>query len=375
MAAMAAPACAASHATPCSGSCRSGSNSMASLLRSGRRQAYTVRRRLTYHGHAGRGYPCRRPRRPPAMRLDHLRHRLRALGAKPCHERLVLRAWTRALPLDSGPRAAADFLPGRLRAALPALGGRSSARLARLRSTHAADDGSARLLVELADGRTVESVLLPQDGLCVSTQVGCAVGCTFCMTGRDGLERHLGSAEIVAAGGARAHAASGPEGRVHGHGRAGPQPGQRPRRDRPARRRGRPRAQEPGRLDRRRPAPAAAAAARAGQAGAGALAALDLRRQARAPAAERAADRSRRAGRGGRALRARDALPDPVPVDAARRRQRRRRGAGRHRAPARRQVRGDEPHSLERGAGAGAAPPVAPSARRRWRAASTRAAC
>jgi 23S rRNA (adenine2503-C2)-methyltransferase len=54
------------------------------------------------------------------------------------------------------------------------------------------------LLVELADGQTVESVLLPRDGLCVSTQVGCAVGCVFCMTGRAGLLRQLSSAEIVA---------------------------------------------------------------------------------------------------------------------------------------------------------------------------------
>ena len=55
-----------------------------------------------------------------------------------------------------------------------------------------------RLLVELADGQTVESVLLPRDGLCVSTQVGCAVGCLFCMTGQEGLLRQVGSAEIVA---------------------------------------------------------------------------------------------------------------------------------------------------------------------------------
>jgi len=41
-------------------------------------------------------------------------------------------------------------------------------------------------------------VLLPRGGLCVSTQLGCAVGCVFCMTGRDGLIRQLGSAEIVA---------------------------------------------------------------------------------------------------------------------------------------------------------------------------------
>ncbi|MBN4836302.1 radical SAM protein, partial [Enterobacter hormaechei] len=43
-----------------------------------------------------------------------------------------------------------------------------------------------------------ESVLLPRDGLCVSSQVGCAVGCVFCMTGKDGLLRQIGSAEIVA---------------------------------------------------------------------------------------------------------------------------------------------------------------------------------
>ena len=131
------------------------------------------------------------------MRLDDLRSRLRALGAKPDHERAVLRAWTQAQPLDRGPRPAADFLPLRLREAIPALSAEFEG-LARLRSEHAGADGAARLLVELADGQAVEAVLLPRDGLCVSTQVGCAVGCAFCMTGVGGLERHLGSAEIVA---------------------------------------------------------------------------------------------------------------------------------------------------------------------------------
>ena len=55
-------------------------------------------------------------------------------------------------------------------------------------SEHPAADGSARLLVELGDGQMVESVL-PRDGLCVSSQVGCAVGCVFCMTGKSGLLR------------------------------------------------------------------------------------------------------------------------------------------------------------------------------------------
>ncbi|MEY8689040.1 MAG: RNA methyltransferase, partial [Leptothrix sp. (in: b-proteobacteria)] len=90
-----------------------------------------------------------------------------------------------------------DFLPIGLREDLPALVA-DLAALATLRSEHPAEDGSARLLVALGDGQTVESVLLPREGLCVSTQLGCAVGCVFCMTGREGLLRQLGSAEIVA---------------------------------------------------------------------------------------------------------------------------------------------------------------------------------
>ena len=133
------------------------------------------------------------------MRIEELRQQFARLGAKPCHEARLLRAWTQGRALDSGTRrqAAQDFLPQALRDALPALAGSLDA-LARIGSQVAAADGSARLLVELADGQTVESVLLPRDGVCVSTQVGCAVGCVFCMTGRDGLLRQLGSAEIVA---------------------------------------------------------------------------------------------------------------------------------------------------------------------------------
>jgi 23S rRNA (adenine2503-C2)-methyltransferase len=109
-----------------------------------------------------------------------------------------MRLWANALPQSSGKRRPQDFLPRRLRDALPSIEAELRG-LARLHSEHPAEDGSARLLVALADGQTVESVLLPRtDGLCVSTQVGCAVGCVFCMTGQGGLIRHLGSAEIVA---------------------------------------------------------------------------------------------------------------------------------------------------------------------------------
>jgi 23S rRNA (adenine2503-C2)-methyltransferase len=129
------------------------------------------------------------------MRIEQLRQRLRAAGAKPCHEERLLRNWTQARLLDDYEIAHAP--PKSVCAALPALTAELQA-LARVRAEQASEDGSSRLLVELADGQTVESVLLPRDGVCVSTQVGCAVACTFCMTGQDGLLRQLGSAEIVA---------------------------------------------------------------------------------------------------------------------------------------------------------------------------------
>jgi len=131
------------------------------------------------------------------MRIETLRQRLRALGANPRHEQRVLRLWSQALPQTAGKRQLEHFLPAPLLAGLPALTDELAA-LARLESEHPGEDGSARLLVRLGDGQLVESVLLPRDGLCVSTQVGCAVGCTFCMTGTTGLIRQVGSAEIVA---------------------------------------------------------------------------------------------------------------------------------------------------------------------------------
>jgi 23S rRNA (adenine2503-C2)-methyltransferase len=131
------------------------------------------------------------------MQLATLRHRLQTLGALPLHEQRVLRDWLQVRPYDSGRRRPDDFLPRALREALPEIDA-TLRGLARLVSSHPTDDGSARLLVGLQDGQAVESVLLPRGGLCVSTQVGCAVGCQFCMTGRSGLIRQLTSGEILA---------------------------------------------------------------------------------------------------------------------------------------------------------------------------------
>ncbi len=67
--------------------------------------------------------------------------------------------------------------------------------------TYVSTDGTRRYLLRLDDGRTVEAVLMPEgerDTICISSQAGCAVGCTFCMTALLGLERNLTAGEIVA---------------------------------------------------------------------------------------------------------------------------------------------------------------------------------
>ncbi len=63
-----------------------------------------------------------------------------------------------------------------------------------------ADDGTEKLLLELADGQRIECVLL-RDGdrrtVCISSQVGCAMGCVFCASGIDGVVRNLTTGEII----------------------------------------------------------------------------------------------------------------------------------------------------------------------------------
>jgi len=66
--------------------------------------------------------------------------------------------------------------------------------------SQASEDGSTKHVFELADGKQVEGVFMPYSGrvtLCLSSQVGCAMGCTFCATGQMGIIRNLSAAEIV----------------------------------------------------------------------------------------------------------------------------------------------------------------------------------
>jgi 23S rRNA (adenine2503-C2)-methyltransferase len=129
--------------------------------------------------------------------ISEIRNQLRCLGARPAHEQRILRLWSQAKPQNSGSRPLESFMPAGLRQSLPELSDKL-ANLLRLQSAHPAEDGSVRWLLALQDGQTVETVGLPRDGVCVSSQVGCAVGCVFCMTGKEGLIRQVGSAEMVA---------------------------------------------------------------------------------------------------------------------------------------------------------------------------------
>ena len=121
---------------------------------------------------------------------------LAAAGEKPVHARRVLRHFYAAhgrptwdvLPISRGARRLVEAL---------------DERPTRVAHRHAAADGTTKLLVAMAaDGATVESVLMPAHrpgvaAACVSSQVGCAMGCDFCASTRGGLGRDLTAGEIV----------------------------------------------------------------------------------------------------------------------------------------------------------------------------------
>jgi 23S rRNA (adenine2503-C2)-methyltransferase len=112
-------------------------------------------------------------------------------------------------------------LPKRLRDRLTQEG---LSPVAAVADTHNSGDGTKKLLIELGDGKRIETVLIPRASVaaedvyaseddepgeapsssshdvtqCVSSQVGCAMGCAFCASGIAGLKRHMSAAEIVA---------------------------------------------------------------------------------------------------------------------------------------------------------------------------------
>jgi len=125
--------------------------------------------------------------------IETLQRQLAELGFKPSHAEPLLRAHYGA----DGPNG---------RTFPPALAARLSdearRRQAAIAARQVAEDGTTKLLLRMGDGRTVESVLMPdyradRAAGCISSQVGCAMGCDFCATTKTGFERNLTSGEIV----------------------------------------------------------------------------------------------------------------------------------------------------------------------------------
>jgi 23S rRNA (adenine2503-C2)-methyltransferase len=116
------------------------------------------------------------------------------LGAKPFHGRNVLK-WihkhgvTDFDAMSDVPKALRERLQGCAEIVLP-----------RISLSQPAADGTTKWVLELADGQHVETVYIPDGGrstICVSSQVGCALDCSFCSTAQQGFNRNLSVAEII----------------------------------------------------------------------------------------------------------------------------------------------------------------------------------
>jgi 23S rRNA (adenine2503-C2)-methyltransferase len=130
------------------------------------------------------------------LTVEDLQLRLAAWGFKPSHAARVLRSFY----AGAGQIAWTDLkVPGGLRECVEREYGSGRVPVA---ARQVADDGTTKLLLQLADGKTVEAVMMPdhradRSAGCVSSQVGCAMACDFCATTQGGFERNLTAGEMV----------------------------------------------------------------------------------------------------------------------------------------------------------------------------------
>lgn len=131
--------------------------------------------------------------------VDHERSSLAALfgawGCKPAHAGRVLRSFYE----NSG---RLDLDPSQIGRALLERLGEIPHRRSRVATAHRSADGTTKLLVEFTGGGSAEAVLMPSHrpdraAGCVSSQIGCAMGCDFCASTTSGLDRNLEAGEIV----------------------------------------------------------------------------------------------------------------------------------------------------------------------------------
>ena len=128
------------------------------------------------------------------LELSELERFVESLGHKKFHARQIYQwIWKRGVT---------DFpamtnISHELRAAL---GEQAVVSLPDVVQHDVSEDGTQKFVLRLGDGRKIESVFIPdtpKQTFCVSTQVGCAMGCAFCLTGKMGLIRHLSAGEIA----------------------------------------------------------------------------------------------------------------------------------------------------------------------------------
>ena len=127
----------------------------------------------------------------PRLELEEL---FASLGEKPFRARQLMRWVYGRGVLD--PVAMTD-LSGVLRETLAQ---RADFRLPAIDTVHESTDGTTKWRLAVGAGQLIETVFIPEEGrgtLCVSSQVGCALDCSFCATGRQGFNRNLTAAEII----------------------------------------------------------------------------------------------------------------------------------------------------------------------------------
>jgi len=128
------------------------------------------------------------------LELKELEDFVVSLGDKKFHAKQIFNwIWKRGVTDFAG----MTNLSRELRAALSE---KSMVSLPEVVQHQVSTDGTQKFVLRLADGRQIESVFIPdtpKQTFCVSTQVGCAMGCAFCLTGKMGLLRHLTASEIA----------------------------------------------------------------------------------------------------------------------------------------------------------------------------------
>ncbi len=128
------------------------------------------------------------------LELKELEDFVQGLGHKKFHARQIYHwIWKRGV-------TAVEEMTNLSRELRAALAEKAVVSLPEVVQHQVSEDGTQKFVLRLADGKQIESVFIPdtpKQTFCVSTQVGCAMGCAFCLTGKMGLLRHLSAAEIA----------------------------------------------------------------------------------------------------------------------------------------------------------------------------------